>query len=213
MEWDRAETTHWDCNIERRAFKVDTSLEDRRIYPEWQCLDSRLRGVQLLTCPQWSIRKEKTCGGARPGVLTGSRPAGFPPCRPPRPDPGLWRKKGPSPGVSPDEGPHFRWRLKGKLLLDSGGADQIVHTILAKTRTQQVPWALASIAFIIGIPLFFEVGVVLLIPVVMLVARRASLSPILVGIRRSLVCPRGTGARRRTPAPCWRSTPWAPTSA
>jgi len=72
--------------------------------------------------------------------------------------------------------------IVGKLLLDSGGADQIVDTILAKTRTQQVPWALAFIAFIIGIPLFFEVGVVLLIPVVMLVARRASLSPILVGI-------------------------------
>ncbi|QAY64911.1 gluconate transporter [Xylanimonas allomyrinae] len=70
----------------------------------------------------------------------------------------------------------------GKLLIDSGGADQIVDTILARTPAQRVPWALAFIAFIIGIPLFFEVGVVLLIPVVMLVARRARLSPVLVGI-------------------------------
>ncbi|GAB2468852.1 gluconate:H+ symporter [Xylanimonas ulmi] len=70
----------------------------------------------------------------------------------------------------------------GKLLIDSGGADQIVDTILARTPARRVPWALAFIAFIVGIPLFFEVGVVLLIPVVMLVARRARVSPILVGI-------------------------------
>ena len=72
--------------------------------------------------------------------------------------------------------------IVGKLLIDSGGADQIVDTILARTPAQRVPWALALIAFIVGIPLFFEVGVVLLIPVVMMVARRARVSPVLVGI-------------------------------
>jgi gluconate:H+ symporter, GntP family len=70
----------------------------------------------------------------------------------------------------------------GKMLIDSGGADQIVDTVLAKTSTKRLPWAMAFAAFIIGIPLFFEVGVVLLIPVVMLVARRSKLSMIAVGI-------------------------------
>jgi len=70
----------------------------------------------------------------------------------------------------------------GKLLIDSGGADEIVDTILARTTLQQLPWAMALIAFIIGIPLFFEVGVVLLVPVVMLVAHRSKVSLILVGI-------------------------------
>ena len=70
----------------------------------------------------------------------------------------------------------------GKMLIDSGGADQIVDTILARTPLQRLPWAMALIAFVIGIPLFFEVGVVLLIPVVMMVARRSKVSPILVGI-------------------------------
>lgn len=41
---------------------------------------------------------------------------------------------------------------------------------------------MAFIAFVIGIPLFFEVGVVLLIAVVMLVARKANLPLVLVGI-------------------------------
>lgn len=70
----------------------------------------------------------------------------------------------------------------GKLLIDSGGADRIVDTILDKTPAARLPWAMAFIAFVIGIPLFFEVGVVLLIPVVMLVARKANLPLVLVGI-------------------------------
>src|SRR4051812_29616716 len=70
----------------------------------------------------------------------------------------------------------------GKMLIDSGGADEIVDTILGHTTVGRLPWAMALIAFIIGIPLFFEVGVVLLIPIVMLVARRSRVSLILVGI-------------------------------
>ena len=70
----------------------------------------------------------------------------------------------------------------GKFLTESGGADEIVDTILAKAKKNWLPWAMAGAAFIIGIPLFFEVGVVLLIPIVMLVAKRSNLPVILVGI-------------------------------
>lgn len=70
----------------------------------------------------------------------------------------------------------------GKLLIESGGADRIVDTILDKTPLARLPWAMALIAFVVGIPLFFEVGIVLLIPVVMLVARRAKQPLVLVGI-------------------------------
>lgn len=70
----------------------------------------------------------------------------------------------------------------GTLLVSSGGADVIVDTILSKTPVQRIPWAMALIAFIVGIPLFFEVGVVILIPVVMFAARRAKVPVILFGI-------------------------------
>jgi GntP family gluconate:H+ symporter len=72
--------------------------------------------------------------------------------------------------------------MLGKLLADSGGADRIVHTILDHTSARQLPWAMALIAFLVGIPLFFEVGLVLLIPVIILVARRGEQSIIRVGI-------------------------------
>ena len=70
----------------------------------------------------------------------------------------------------------------GRLLIDSGGADQIVDTVLARAPGPRLPWAMALIAFVVGIPLFFEVGIVLLIPVVMIVARRAHQPLIALGV-------------------------------
>ncbi|WP_225803816.1 GntP family permease [Streptomyces sp. NK15101] len=72
--------------------------------------------------------------------------------------------------------------ILGKLLADSGGADQIVDTILAKTGKRAMPWAMVLIASVIGLPLFFEVGIVLLIPVVLMVAKRGNYSLMRIGI-------------------------------
>ena len=72
--------------------------------------------------------------------------------------------------------------ILGKLLADSGGADQIVDTILAKAGRRSMPWAMVLIASVIGLPLFFEVGIVLLIPVVLMVAKRGNYSLMRIGI-------------------------------
>lgn len=72
--------------------------------------------------------------------------------------------------------------ILGKLLADSGGADQIVDTILAKANGRTMPWAMVLIASVIGLPLFFEVGIVLLIPVVLMVAKRGNYSLMRIGI-------------------------------
>ncbi len=71
--------------------------------------------------------------------------------------------------------------MLGKLLADSGGADRVVDTLL-RGRPATLPWKMALIAAIIGIPLFFEIGLVLLIPVVMLAVRRAKTKAMLLGI-------------------------------
>ena len=72
--------------------------------------------------------------------------------------------------------------ILGKMLADSGGADQIVDTILARTSGRAMPWAMVLIASMIGLPLFFEVGIVLLIPVVLMVAKRGNYSLMRIGI-------------------------------
>lgn len=69
-----------------------------------------------------------------------------------------------------------------KLLADSGGADQIVDTIVGHASPRALPWAMALVGAIIGLPMFFEIGLVLLMPVIYLVARRAQVSLITVGI-------------------------------
>jgi len=70
----------------------------------------------------------------------------------------------------------------GKLLADSGGADQVVDTIIGKSPVKLLPWAMAAIGAIIGLPMFFEIGLVLLMPVIFLVARRSGQSLIALGI-------------------------------
>jgi GntP family gluconate:H+ symporter len=70
----------------------------------------------------------------------------------------------------------------GKLLADSGGADEIVDTIVGRSSTRTLPWAMAGVGALIGLPMFFEIGLVLLMPVIFLVARRSGLSLVKVGI-------------------------------
>lgn len=70
----------------------------------------------------------------------------------------------------------------GGLLADSGGADRVVDTVTSRVGPRMLPWAMAGVAALIGLPLFFEVGVVLLVPVVLLVAARLRMNVLAVGI-------------------------------
>jgi gluconate:H+ symporter, GntP family len=70
----------------------------------------------------------------------------------------------------------------GRLLADSGGADQIVDTIVGRSSRRALPWAMALVGALIGLPMFFEIGLVLLMPVIVLVSRRAQLPIMRVGI-------------------------------
>jgi GntP family gluconate:H+ symporter len=72
--------------------------------------------------------------------------------------------------------------MLGKLLADSGGANRIVDAIVDRVGPRRLPWAMALIAAIIGLPMFFEIGVVILVPIVVLVALRTRVSLMLVGI-------------------------------
>jgi GntP family gluconate:H+ symporter len=72
--------------------------------------------------------------------------------------------------------------MLGKLLAESGGADQIVDTIISKSSARTLPWAMTLIAVLIGLPMFFEIGLVLLVPVVLLVAKRSGRPLMLLGI-------------------------------
>ena len=72
--------------------------------------------------------------------------------------------------------------MLGKLMGESGGATRIATTLIDRFGERRVHWAIMFVAFIVGIPVFFQVGFVLLIPLVFNIARRAGMSLVKIGI-------------------------------
>src|SRR3989442_1403952 len=72
--------------------------------------------------------------------------------------------------------------MLGKMMAESGGATRIATTLIALFGERRVHWAIMFVAFIVGIPVFFQVGFVLLIPLVFTIARRSGLSLVKIGI-------------------------------
>lgn len=72
--------------------------------------------------------------------------------------------------------------MLGKMLEESGGAERIAKTLIDAFGLRQVHWAMMFVAFIVGIPVFFQVGFVLLIPLVFTIAKETGLSLLKVGL-------------------------------
>lgn len=72
--------------------------------------------------------------------------------------------------------------MLGKMMAESGGADQIAYTLIRVFGEKHVHWAMVVIGLIVGLPAFFEVGFVLLIPIAFTVARRTRTSLVMVGL-------------------------------
>ena len=72
--------------------------------------------------------------------------------------------------------------MLGKMMAESGGAARIATTLIARFGEKRVHWAIMFVGFIVGIPVFFQVGFVLLIPLVFTIARRSGLSLVKIGI-------------------------------
>ncbi|MCX4163329.1 MULTISPECIES: gluconate:H+ symporter [Paraburkholderia] len=63
--------------------------------------------------------------------------------------------------------------MLGALMAESGAADRLVSTILDHSTPRRLPWMMALVAIIIGLPLFFEVGLVMMVPIIFVMARRS----------------------------------------
>lgn len=72
--------------------------------------------------------------------------------------------------------------MLGKMLAESGGAERVAYTLLDWVGIRWMPFAMLLIGLLIGLPVFFEVGFVLLMPIAFHVARRTSASIVLVAL-------------------------------
>lgn len=72
--------------------------------------------------------------------------------------------------------------MLGKLMAESGGAQRIATTLINVFGREKVKWAVCLTGFIVGIALFYEIGFVLLIPLVFTIAAEAKIPLLEVGI-------------------------------
>lgn len=68
--------------------------------------------------------------------------------------------------------------ILGKVLEESGAAEKIAITLIARFGERHIQWALLLTGFLVGIPLYFNAGFIILVPLVFSLARRTGL-PIL----------------------------------
>ena len=72
--------------------------------------------------------------------------------------------------------------MLGRLVVDSGAAQRIATTLVGLFGTSRIAWAMAATGFIVGIPLFYNVGFVLLVPIVFAISGRFGLPAVAVAV-------------------------------
>ena len=68
--------------------------------------------------------------------------------------------------------------ILGKVLEESGAAEKIANTLIGRFGEKNIQWALLLTGFLVGIPMYFNAGFIILVPLIFSLARRTGL-PIL----------------------------------
>ena len=72
--------------------------------------------------------------------------------------------------------------ILGKMLAESGGAEIVATTFMRLLGEKRVHWTMMLIGFVVGIAVWFSVGLVLLIPIAFTIAKKSKVSLLLPGI-------------------------------
>lgn len=72
--------------------------------------------------------------------------------------------------------------MLGKLVAESGAAQQIASSLMKVFGVKYIQWALMITGFVIGIPLFYSVGFVLMVPLIFSVAYQYKLPAVYIGL-------------------------------
>jgi len=70
----------------------------------------------------------------------------------------------------------------GQMLESSGGAESLAHSLLKKFGTKNAPWAMVITGFVVAIPVFLDVGFIILVPIIYALSRDSKKSLLYYGI-------------------------------
>ncbi|MFM8577261.1 MAG: gluconate:H+ symporter [Planctomycetaceae bacterium] len=72
--------------------------------------------------------------------------------------------------------------MLGRLVVESGAAATIASTLVERFGRKKIAWAMAATGLVIGIPLFYGVGFMLVVPIIFAVTGRHGLPPLTVAV-------------------------------
>lgn len=72
--------------------------------------------------------------------------------------------------------------MLGKLIAESGAAQKITTSLADAFGKKNIMWAMVLTAFIVGIPLFFDVSFVLMVPLIITVSKRYDIPVVYIGL-------------------------------
>jgi len=72
--------------------------------------------------------------------------------------------------------------ILGKMLSESGAGLQIANFFIKVFGEKKLPWAMFLSGFVIGIPVFFEVGILILLPLVISIQKASKQNILLIGL-------------------------------
>ena len=70
----------------------------------------------------------------------------------------------------------------GQILENSGGAESLAHFLIKKFGKERAPWAMVITGFLVAIPVFLDVGLIILVPIVYALSRDTKKSLLYYGI-------------------------------
>lgn len=72
--------------------------------------------------------------------------------------------------------------MLGKLIAESGAAQKITTSLVDAFGKKYLMWAMVLTAFMVGIPLFFDVSFVLMVPLIIAVSKRYNIPVVYIGL-------------------------------
>lgn len=72
--------------------------------------------------------------------------------------------------------------MLGKLIAESGAAQKISESLAKAFGVKHILWAMVLTAFIVGIPLFFDVSFVMMVPLIITVSKRYNIPVVYIGL-------------------------------